>query len=251
MSLTQDATWGLVVEEFVQGDSALLLNLTGPPQAVAVSNLRIKPLCTACVCVADQCFGIVGGDSTQSNAGLAIVPLVTGIPDVLYPSVIGADGVTADDHLRKIRSLAVAPPLSGSDTTSTLAAGHDGYFTETDLWSLKPSGTIEYLGTCGQPLESAITCLAFDPSGQWLVRGTEYGEVVLTDIQRNRDYALLNDSDLTRVIQLQFVGNRLFAAFSHGVTVMRWNFGECIMVINACEQTNSIPKVPSLVNYEG
>lgn len=57
-----------------------------------------------------------------------------------------------------------------------------------------------------------ITALAFDAKGQWLVRGTSWGEVRLTKLSTPElDFQLMSDDYQEEVLQVQIVEDKLIA----------------------------------------
>ncbi|MEZ6077252.1 MAG: hypothetical protein R3C56_16775 [Pirellulaceae bacterium] len=132
-----------------------------------------------------------------------------------------------------MRSLAtcVLPDESGG----LLAAGHNG---ARQLDDRTVENTIQwprqFSSGCGaRDAKSVDLRIAFDATGEWLVRGTSWGEVRLTKLSTpERDFHLMLDDYQEEVLQVQIVEDKLIAAFADA-TILIWNFYECQMVYEA------------------
>lgn len=248
LALAPTGRWGVVIEELEHPGTAGLLSLetSGDPMTLRVLqriDTQIEAYCAACFQIADKCFAVVGGKSSEYPTGLALLPFPAGDMTnppresaVLYLTPNSASDLFGDSG-RVVRSLATQVPPQ--QTWAWLATGQDistGNAT-TELWKVQSDGTAIHQGFLGQETQAeSISVLAFDPDGQWLVRGTSLGEVRLTKLdQPQLDFELLNQEYNAEVLQLQIVAGKIVATFDDA-SVLIWNFNECQMVYDTCRQ---------------
>jgi serine/threonine protein kinase len=255
LDLDEDGVWGVTLERGEAPGTVRLLSIAASSAnnseltIVKEVDTQLEPYCVACMRIGKSCFAIVGGkgDSTQNRGGLAIIPF----PDIngsfppkpieVFVPTSQLDKEPFQDNGRAIRSLATH--YSTEQKLGLLATGQDnGSFTE--LWHINSDGTTISQGLVGQETKStSISALAFDPAGKWLVRGTEYGEIRLTQLSQPKlDFSLLADDYDAEVLQLQIVDGKLVATFEDA-SVLVWNFFECQMVYEAClHQGRELPQ---------
>lgn len=247
LNLEKEGAWGALLERGERPGTVSLLSIAASSAKSELTiakkvDTHLEPYCVACMRIEDSCFAIVGGkgDSTQNGGGLAVVSFpdingafATAPTDVRVPTS-NLDDEPYQDNRRAIRSLATH--YSTEQKIGLLATGQDnGSITE--LWHINSDGTTISQGLVGQETKStSISALAFDPAGKWLVRGTEYGEIRLTQLSQPKlDFSLLADDYAAEVLQLQIVDGKLVATFEDA-SVLVWNFFECQMVFEACLQ---------------
>ncbi len=234
--------WGTVFEELEVGTGVILqFDSTSEPTSRLVDT-GIEPHCCTCMRVGANCFAIVGGRSPnhagqlpEHASGLAIVRLQANekSASVEFPPT------AVHQSNRLVRSLATY--VSPGASSGLLAVGQDVSIgtPDTELWKIQPNGSTSFQGIVGQEtLASSISAVAFDAAGEWLVRGSAWGEVRLTKLsQPQLDWPLMyvdkDDSEIQeKVIQIQIVGDKLIATFADA-TILIWNFYECKMIYEA------------------
>lgn len=252
LNMDEDGVWGVTLEEGEAPGTARLLSLNStssdqPLTIVGSVDTDLEPYCVACLRMEENGFVVVGGrgKSAQNLGGLAVIPFPdtkgessTKTAEAIFP-ISPFDQTLSQDNGRHIRTLATH--YSSEQKVGLLATGqnngsvNNGSFTE--LWHINSDGTTISQGLVGQATTSpSISALAFDPSGKWLVRGTEYGEIRLTNLSQPKlDFWLLPDDYDAEVLQLQIVGGNLVATFDDA-SVLIWNFYECQMVFEMCLQ---------------
>ncbi|MCC7335878.1 MAG: protein kinase [Pirellulaceae bacterium] len=242
--------WGTVFEQFEKAGTGIVLqfDLASEPPSTLVDT-GIEPYCCTCLRVGDNCYAIVGGKSPDHASGLAVLRLQANdnSTNVTFPTDAAQQNVFEGSD-RFVRSLAtcVLPDESGG----LLAAGHDigvGSST-TELWEIQPNGIVSFQAFVGQETSGPeISALAFDAKGQWLVRGTSWGEVRLTKLSTPElDFQLMSDDYQEEVLQVQIVEDKLIATFKDA-TILIWNFYECQMVYEAHVKANR--PFPTPVNF--
>lgn len=247
LSIDPAGVWGTVFEEIEKSGTGSLIRLdaAGAP-ATALVESEIEPYCCTCLRIGSECLVIVGGKAPAHDSGLAVVQLSTddNSANVNYPQAAASQSLFAASD-RFVRTLATH--VDADQRTALLAAGQD---TSTDtpateLWQIQPDGAASFQGLVGQATQGpSISALAFDASGQWLARGTSYGEVRLTKLSNPQvDFELMSQDYLEEVIQIQFVDGQLMVAFADA-TVLIWNFYECQMVYEAhVSQDRPLPSI--------
>ena len=247
LAIDPQGSWGILMEEFEPRGTVSLWSLATasaqpPPHRVQSLETNIEAFCTTCLRVGNQGYAVVGGKSTAHPNGLAILPLPASASDpppqpdsIIYPDPIDGE-TTFQAGSRAVRSLAshVAPDA----TEGWLATGEDVSTgnASTQLWKLSADGRLVPHSFIGQETQAeSISALAFDPAGQWLVRGTSLGEVRLTRLDMPQlDFELLSEAYQAEVLQLQIVAGQLVATFDDA-SVLIWNFDECRMIYQACQ----------------
>ncbi|MCA9161149.1 MAG: hypothetical protein KDA72_22615, partial [Planctomycetales bacterium] len=199
--------WGTVFEEFEKAGTGIVLQFgaTSEPTSTLVDT-EIEPYCCTCLRVGENCFAIVGGKSPDHASGLAVLRLQAydNSANVTFPTD-AAQQTVFEGSDRFVRSLAtcVLPDESGG----LLAAGHNGSIgsSTTELWKIQSNGHASFRAVVGQEtLSPSISALAFDATGEWLVRGTSWGEVRLTKLSApQRDFHLMLDDYQEGVLQVQ------------------------------------------------
>lgn len=249
IGIDEPGQWAVLAEEFDVGESATLLPLQAEQQSLRIG---IKPQCASCLRIGNQSFALVGGDTRDAGVGLAVVKL----GENMNPESILRPQLPAENRdlfgTRNVLSLATFA-FPGESSSAMLAAGQQllGDAGAADVWEMQTDGTIKHLGSVGQIESWGVTAVAFDPTGQWLVRGSGYGEVILTHRESNRDFQLLTEEYQAKVSQLGFVGGRLFCGFDDA-SVMMWNLRECEMVFEACRKQNKqLPQPAAEKTQEG
>lgn len=228
--------WGTVFEEIEKSGTGILVRLdsAGAPTTALVES-DIEPYCCTCLRIGSECFVIVGGKSPNHDSGLAILRLPTdgNAATVTFPQATASQSLFAKSD-RSVRTLATH--VAVDQPTALLAAGQDtsADTPATELWQIQSDGAASFQGLVGQATQGpSISALAFDDSGQWLVRGTSYGEVRLTKLSNPQiDFELMSQDYLEEVIQIQIVDGQLMVAFADA-TVLIWNFYECQMIYEA------------------
>lgn len=241
---------GTVFEQFEKAGTGIVLqfDLASEPSSTLVDT-GIEPYCCTCMRVGDNCYAILGGKSPDHASGLAVLRLQANdnSANLTFPTDAAQQSVFEGSD-RYVRSLAtcVLPDESGG----LLAAGHDigvGSST-TELWEIPPNGIASFQAFVGQETSGPdISALAFDAKGQWLVRGTSWGEVRLTKLSAPElDFQLMSDDYQEEVLQVQIVEDKLIATFKDA-TILIWNFYECQMVYEA--HVDAHQPLPTPVNF--
>jgi hypothetical protein len=265
LALDRMGTWGLLVEEFDRDGAARLFPVLAvapqtPLQISEAVRTEIEPYCVECVTVGDASWAIVGGRSNLHVGGLALIAFPrsgkssTADPtSVIYPSSQSATALF-DETGRAVRSMATWV-AADNGSVAWLATGQDvssgGAVTE--LWQLLADGTLLHQGILGQQIAGdSITDLAFDPSGQWLLRGTSYGEVLLTHLSQPQvDFQLLQADAQEAVLQTQLVADKVIVTFVDG-SILIWNFRECQMIYQACQASGTpLPRPQASRSHSG
>lgn len=242
--------WGILFEEIEKAGTGIVwqFDVAGEPSSALVET-GIEPYCCTCLRVGANCFAIVGGKSPEQAAGLAIVRLAANdnSADVIFPAVADQQNIFEGTD-RFVRSLATYVPPD--ESSGLLAAGQDISVGSpaTELWRLQPDGSTSYQGVVGQEtLSPSISALAFGAEGEWLVRGTSWGEVRLTKLSAPQlDFQLMSEEYQEGVLQVQFVEDKIIATFADA-TILIWNFYECQMVYEAHASQNQPLPTPVYV----
>lgn len=239
--------WGIIIEEIERAGTGVVLRIDGASKpSTALVLTGIEAYCCTCLRVGANCFAIVGGKSPEHADGIAIVRLAAddNSATVTFPTVANQQTVFEQSD-RFVRSLATYVPPNGS--SGLLAAGQDVSVGSpaTELWTLQPDGTTSYQGAVGQEtLGPSISALAFGAGGEWLVRGTSWGEVRLTKLSApHLDFQLMSEDYQEGVIQVQIIEDKIIATFADA-TILIWNFYECQMVYEAHVSQNQPLPVP-------
>ena len=239
--------WGIVFEEIEKTGTGIVLQLnsaSAPPSVLVDTD--IEPYCCTCLRLGANCFAIVGGKSPDHASGIAILRLQANdnSASVEFPTA-AAQQNTFGQSDRFVRALAsYVPP---DESNGLLAAGQDVSVGSpaTELWKIQSNGTASYQGIVGQEtLAPSISAIALDAAGEWLVRGTSWGEVRLTKLSAPQlDLHLMSDDYQEEVIQLQIVEDKLIATFADA-TILIWNFYECQMIYEAHVSKNQPLPIP-------
>lgn len=236
LAIDPQGQWGTVFEEIEKPGTGIVLQIdVASEPSTTLVHTGIEAYCSTCLRVGATCFAIVGGKSPEHAAGIAIVRLTAddNSATVTFPTAANQQNIfQGGDGF--VRSLATSVPPSGS--SGLLAAGQDVSVGSpaTELWALQPDGTTSYRGVVGQEtLGPSISALAFGAEGDWLVRGTSWGEVRLTKLSAPQiDFQLMSEDYQEGVLQLQIVEDKIIATFADA-TILIWNFYECQMVYEA------------------
>jgi hypothetical protein len=239
--------WGAVFEEIEKAGTGLLFHLDAAHATPAIQiDSEVEPFCCTCLRLGTECFTIVGGKSQDHSSGLAFLRPQTdsNTASVTFP-VVAAEQNFFEGSDRFVRTLATH--VSADDSGALLAAGQDVSVGSpaTQLWKIQPNGTASYQSIVGQETQGpSISALAFDASGEWLVRGTSWGEVRLTKLSDTQlDLHLMSEEYQDEVIQIQIVGGKIIAAFADA-TILIWDFYECQMVYDAHVSKNQpLPQI--------
>ncbi len=248
LAIDEKGIWGVTLEEYEPRGTAKLLAVVTPSPGVALKivgeiDTKIEPYCVACLLMGQNCFAVVGGKPVAPpGGGIAVIPFPgdapssrSSQPEVIFPtSPIDKD--LFQKNGRSVRSLATF--FSAERSVGLLATGQDSSTESpmTELWEVRAEGSVSHQGLVGQETQgTSISALAFDPTGQWLVRGTSNGEVRLTKLSAPRsDFELLSENYQEEVLQLHFTDGKIVATF-RDASVLIWNFYECQMVYDACQ----------------
>ncbi len=250
IAIDSQGSRGIRMEEFEKAGTATLSLMGDPaqqPTAFIDSQLvtDIEPNCVTCLQINELCFAVVGGKSQKYPGGLAVIPFpAVGSPnqdaqiEVFYP-VSSIDQDLFGEAGRVVRSLATHS--SAAQAFGLLATGQDASIESsiTELWKVLSDGSAIHQGLVGQETQGpSISCLAFDPSGDWLVRGTSFGEVLLTKLSAPQvDFELMSEDYQAKVRQVQVIDGKLLATFDDA-SILMWDFRECQMVYLACQSKN-------------
>jgi serine/threonine protein kinase len=265
LALDQTGAWGLLVEEFDRDGSVRLFPVlaVAPQTPLEISKAvrtEIEPYCVECLTLGDTSWAIVGGRSNLHVGGLALIALpkpggtwTADAKSVIYPSAQSATALF-EGKGRAVRSMATwVAPNDGS--VAWLATGQDVSSGDaiTELWQVLSDGTLLHQGIVGQEIAGdSITDLAFDPSGQWLLRGTSYGEVLLTSLSHPQvDFQLMLADVQEAVLQTQLVADKVIVTFVDG-SILIWNFHECQMIFQACQASGTpLPRPQASRSHSG
>ncbi|MCA9134176.1 MAG: protein kinase, partial [Planctomycetales bacterium] len=234
--------WAVLFEEFDSRGTASILDLRSPggQQPLRLDTL-VDPTCSTCLRSGEQCYAIVGGVASGPlpASEIAVIPLTPAVTvaDVRRPPT--ADIPWASNIVRSLAASATSPDQATSEGQQVVGHVAMGQVDPGDtlLWQVLPDGQLAQPLAVGQPIQGeSISALAFDSSGQWLARGSNYGEVRLTKLSEPEvDFPLWGEAYNAEVLQLQFVDGKLLAAFDDA-SVLIWNFHEIQMIFEACRQ---------------
>ncbi|QDV25552.1 serine/threonine protein kinase [Aureliella helgolandensis] len=230
--------WGAIVEEFERTGTVNIVSLANAHDAKRIAT-NIEAYCIDCLRLGEDSFAILCGEASSDSSSLALIRLKLPVnsESLITPSFTDQQGVFQRSG-RTIRSLATW--VNPEHSRGLIATGQDAGSGSpaTELWEFLDDGKLAYLNVIGQETQAPSTsALAFDDHGEWLVRGTDYGEVLLTKLSNpQHDFFLVTADYAAEVLQLKIVDGLLIACFDDA-TIMIWDFYECQMVYEACETT--------------